>query len=239
MSSRSTATGWITADSRYRLTVNGRRIQWGPAPSDPRWLDADPVDLTSALQPGLNVLGAEVLFYGHGDGTWPAGKPGFICRIEIEHADGSVERIVSDSSWQACLDRAHRPGQYKRWYLRALQEEFDARLHPYGWDTTDYQPGPEWLPAQELTGPSDRPAVSTTYDDYLGEAYGRWQNKDDAHFALRARQIPPMREFDVPALRLAEQARIHWLRDPNDWFDMRVPNSFTISLEPLVDVDVT
>jgi hypothetical protein len=30
------ATLWIAADSRYRLTVNGQRVQWGPAPCDPR-----------------------------------------------------------------------------------------------------------------------------------------------------------------------------------------------------------
>src|SRR5512138_827711 len=51
------ATGWISADSRYRLEVNGRRIQWGPAPSDPRWPEADPLDLTSALKSGTNVVG--------------------------------------------------------------------------------------------------------------------------------------------------------------------------------------
>jgi hypothetical protein len=26
------ARGWVSADSRYRLWVNGRRVQWGPAP---------------------------------------------------------------------------------------------------------------------------------------------------------------------------------------------------------------
>ena len=36
------ATGWITADSRYCFTVNGQRIQWGPAPCDPRDQDVDP-----------------------------------------------------------------------------------------------------------------------------------------------------------------------------------------------------
>ncbi|MCX7827006.1 MAG: hypothetical protein N2689_15860 [Verrucomicrobiae bacterium] len=30
------ADGWIAADSRYKLTVNGQRVQWGPAPCDPR-----------------------------------------------------------------------------------------------------------------------------------------------------------------------------------------------------------
>ena len=81
------ATGWISADSRYRLEVNGQRVQWGPAPCDPRWAEADPLDVTSRLQAGTNVLGATVLFYGAGDGTWPLGKPGFLFWLEIEHAD--------------------------------------------------------------------------------------------------------------------------------------------------------
>jgi hypothetical protein len=76
------ATGWICADSRYRLEVNGRCVQWGPVPCDPRWAEAGPIDLTSYLQSGANVLAATVLFYGIGDGTlkrWPQwlldGKP--------------------------------------------------------------------------------------------------------------------------------------------------------------------
>src|ERR1019366_7308342 len=67
------ATGWICADSRYRFEVNGQRVQWGPAPCDPRRAEAEPVDLTGYLQPGENVFGATVLFYGTGDGTWPLG----------------------------------------------------------------------------------------------------------------------------------------------------------------------
>ncbi len=100
------ATGWIVADSRYRLEVNGERVQWGPAPCDPRWTEADPVDLTGVLHAGLNVLGATVLFYGHGDGTWPIGKPGFLFWLDVEHADGTRERIVSDAGWGALLCRA-------------------------------------------------------------------------------------------------------------------------------------
>lgn len=46
------ARGWISADSRYRLEVNGERVQWGPAPFDPRWMEADPLDLTALLQAG-------------------------------------------------------------------------------------------------------------------------------------------------------------------------------------------
>ncbi|MDD6210403.1 MAG: alpha-L-rhamnosidase, partial [Bacteroidales bacterium] len=48
------ATGWILADSRYLLFVNGQRVQWGPAPSDPRWQEADPLDLKPYLREGKN-----------------------------------------------------------------------------------------------------------------------------------------------------------------------------------------
>src|SRR5512146_246945 len=50
------ATGWIAADSRYLLEVNGQRIQWGPAPSDPRWMEVDPLDLTGQMKVGTNVI---------------------------------------------------------------------------------------------------------------------------------------------------------------------------------------
>ena len=116
------ARGWIIGESRYLLTVNGQRIQWGPAPCDPRWVEADPLDLTDVLVKGRNVLGATVLYYGHGDGTWPIGKPGFILKLEVELKDGRTETIVSNGSWESHLARSWQPGHYKRWFLRALQE---------------------------------------------------------------------------------------------------------------------
>ena len=122
----------IAADSRYRLFVNGRRVQWGPAPCDPRWLDVDEADITPHLTAGANAIGVEVLFYGVGEGTWPAGKPGLLVRCDCESNEGKHTTVVSDDQWLALLDRAHPPGHYKRWFLRALQEQFDARAHPAG-----------------------------------------------------------------------------------------------------------
>ncbi len=143
------ATGWVVGDSRYRFHANGERVQWGPAPSDPRWPEVDPLDLTPFLSEGANAIGCEVLYYGHGDGTWPLGKPGFLFRLEIEGEDGETQTIVSDASWQAMLARCWRAGHYPRWYLRALQEEFDARLYPDGWTTARYQPAAGWSVTSE------------------------------------------------------------------------------------------
>ena len=215
------ATGWIAADSRYRLEVNGQRIQWGPAPCDPRWLEADPLDLTAALRAGKNVIGATVLFYGQGDGTWPIGKPGFLFWLEIEHADGRVEKVVSDADWQAHLCRAWQPGHYKRWYLRALQEEFDARLYPDGWTTPEFAPDHDWLPAMPLGGSPNQPALSANYYEYMLDVGG-----GPADAELRPRSIPLLRESLVPVKRLTESHWFSWLRPPEEYFACRVPGAY-------------
>ena len=222
------AEGWIAAESRYRLEVNGRRCQWGPAPSDPRFAEADPLDLTGAFEAGSNVIGATVLYYGHGDGTWPFGKPGFLFWLEIEQETGGVIRIVSDPTWKAHLARAWQPGHYKRWYLRALQEEFDARLYPIGWttagSTTDEG---QWIDAMVLNGSPNKPALSTDYYDCIYDMMG-----SPAEAELRPRSIPMLEESHVPVVRLVESFWIDWRRSPREYFECRPPDSFTITAGP-------
>jgi len=218
------ATGWIVADSRYRLFVNGQRVQWGPAPADPQHLEADPLDLTSLLHPGKNVIGCEVLFYGHGEGTWPLGKPGFLFRLDIENAIGEKESLLSDSSWQAHIARSWQPGHYTRWYLRALQEEFDARLYPYGWAAPGFSPETDWLPAMEHNCPADMPVLCSTYDDYMMDIIGD-RNRCD----LSPRSIPLLNEELIPVKCLAESLWIAWDRPPREYFECRTPNAFRVA----------
>jgi len=219
----------IAADSRYRLSVNGRRVQWGPAPCDPRWLDVDRADIAPFLDAGQNVIGVEVLFYGTGDGTWPAGKPGLLVLCECEMPGGGAKvTLASDETWLALLDRSHPPGQYKRWFLRALQENFDARKHPYGWDTTEYRPDARWLSPAILPCPPNRPPSSAA-GPYSGDTVDR---TPAARSWLRRREIPPVRETIVKAARLAESGRVEWLRDPEDWFESRIPGTFRLGRTP-------
>ncbi len=216
------AAGWILGDSRYLLNVNGRRVQFGPAPCDPRWSEADPMDLTDFLKTGLNEIGSTVLYYGFGDGTWPVGKPGFIFYLEIQFSSGIKETLVSDGSWNSFLAKSWRPGHYKRWYLRALQEEFDARLYPYGWTTPDFRLTGDWLPAMELKNAPDKPALCSDFYDYLGDSSGNTELCQ-----LRARQIPHMLEAPVPVQKLAESWRIVWKRPPEEYFDCKTPDAFS------------
>jgi hypothetical protein len=71
------------------------------------------------LKAGKNVIGVEVSFYGHGNGTRPGGKPGLILYLDIA-TPGINQRVVTDQTWQTLLDRAHRPGQYTNQVLLDL-----------------------------------------------------------------------------------------------------------------------
>lgn len=218
------ASGWILADSRYRLFVNGKRVQWGPAPSDPRWQEADPVDLTSYLHPGKNVVAVEVCFFGTGDGTHPMGKPGLIANLDI---DGKP--VVTDDSWRCYLPRSWQPGKYKRWFLRALQEDFDARLYPYGWDTPAFTMNANWVKASVVSSDGTRPAVCNWSSEYVWEIFG---NKDLSE--IRRRSVPMMREYYMPASHLTESMWIKWKRPAEDYFDMIVPDAFDVIRQPVV-----
>jgi alpha-L-rhamnosidase len=226
------ARGWILADSRYRLFVNGERVQAGPAPADPRWPEADPLDLAGRLHEGQNLLAVEVLHYGSGDGTWPAGKPGLILRLDVEGADGSHLVVGTDASWRCAVDRTHRPGQHRRWYLRALQEECDLRQDEPSWRTRlDDPPGP-WLPALVLAGRPDRPSLAARYSDYAWDV----QVADPDATAVYARQIPLLRETVVEA-QPTGCAAIAWRLPPEDWFSFRVPDAFAIGEERPLEPD--
>jgi len=215
--------GWIIGESRYVLHANGKHVQRGPAPYDPRWVEADPLDLAEVLTKGKNVIGATVLYYGHGDGTWPIGKPGFIFKLEVELEDGRTETIVSDHSWQSHLARCWQPGHYKRWFLRALQEEFDARLYPHGWTETDFRENKDWLEAMEINCPPDKPATCSSLRDYINDARGNPEISN-----IRPRSIPIVKETLVPVKRLAESLWIEWMRPPQEYFDTLTPKAYRV-----------
>ncbi len=214
------ATGWILGESRYMLFCNGKRLQFGPAPADPRYSEADPVDLTNELKSGENIIGATVLYYGFGDGTWPMGKPGFIFKLDIEFSDRSSETVISDGNWNVQLARSWRPGQYKRWYLRALQEDFDAVHYPEGWNTPGFRIDTTWLKAAELWGNACQTALSAGAPDYL------YDSGPEGETQLRGRTIPMLKETEIKAARFVEAHILKWNQDPFSYFDMLIHNAY-------------
>lgn len=111
--------------------------------------------------------------------------------------------------------------------MRSLQEEFDARLYPYGWTNPDFKLTADWLAAMPLNCPPDEPAICSTYTEYMLDLQG-----EHGVAKLRARSVPAMRDYMVPVLRLAESCSIAWTRPVEEYFDFRAPDAFHADREP-------
>jgi alpha-L-rhamnosidase len=225
------ATGWILGESRYQLEVNGRRVQWGPAPNDPRWPEVDPMDLTELLTPGENVIGVTVLYFGQGDTTCPMSRAGLILRLELEFTDGRKELLVSDNLWRCHLSQAWKPGQHRMSFFRALQEEFDGRLHPHGWNEPGFVENRDWIEPYFPPCAANLPIFADPTRDVMnwisGPKKGLYGAEVRSKFELRPRGIPLMRETWVSAAPLIEQHRITWLRPIAEYFAVRPTKAYT------------
>lgn len=214
------AKGWIQAESRYVLFLNGKRVQFGPAPSDPRYAEADPIDFSKNLKLGENVLGATVVYFGFGDGAWPGGKAGFIFKLELVYQDGEKALVISDENWSVQQAKSWPAGKYKRWYLRALQEEFDNRLYPEGWNDIGFSEDHSWKKAKVFSNEAHKTALSSSISDYLYDSGGN-QNTQ-----LRERSVPMILEKPINQFQLKEAHTLQWKTSIEEYFDFKTEDAF-------------
>jgi alpha-L-rhamnosidase len=110
-------------------------------------------DVTKLLRPGANALGVVL-----GNGRyftmrqWMStdmrmfGFPKLMLQLEIERADGRVERVCSDETWKLSTEGPI-------WANNEYDgEAYDARKEMPGWDRVGFHDA-EWKPAQVVEGP--------------------------------------------------------------------------------------
>ena len=141
------ATIYATALGIYELHLNGERV--GDAYFAPGWTDYhqrayyNTYDVTALVKQGTNALGAWVadgwysgymgfgLLTGMGTeaiGRYTYGKtPSLMAQLEIEYADGSRQRIVTDTSWKVSGAGPIQDSDF------LMGERFDARQDTPGW----------------------------------------------------------------------------------------------------------
>jgi alpha-L-rhamnosidase len=96
----------ISADSRYRLYVNGISLVQGPCKGDNQVWYYDEVELKKVLQSGVNVFAAIVLRYPEGreKGNCSIGRtemPGFYFEGNITLEDGKELTFGADETWKS------------------------------------------------------------------------------------------------------------------------------------------
>jgi alpha-L-rhamnosidase len=143
------ATAYVTALGVYELRLNGRPVSQDVLA--PGWtnfrkrMHYQTYDVTRLITPGNNALGAIL-----GDGWYASslahynqrmmygGRPRFLLQLELELADGTIQRVCSDSTWKT----AFGPLRHADLLIGC---EYDARLEMPGWDRTGFNEQ-KWTP---------------------------------------------------------------------------------------------
>lgn len=127
----------VTADTRYALYVNGRRVGRGPVRSHTADLAYDTWDVAAYLQPGRNVLAALVHHAGESTFRNQQGRAGFLCDLTVT-AGGKTSGIRTDAAWKALASEAWDRAQPRMNIALGFAEVFDARRALVGWETVDF-----------------------------------------------------------------------------------------------------
>ena len=167
------ATLSITADSRYKLYVNGSYVNCGPIRSDPRWQSYDVWDIQPFLRDGRNAICVLVHHYGEGTGSYILGRGGLMVDGTVHLADGQSLDVLSDNSWKVMPAESWTRDIPRMNDQLGFSEIFDANTEPSTWKTVGFDDS-HWASATILGSHPQEP----------------WRE-------LVARDIPPATETQI------------------------------------------
>jgi len=126
----------ISADSRYVLFVNGKRIGEGPIRSWRHLQQYDSYEISSSLQVGENIIAVQVVRWGVHTGQSPDGPGGLIAALTLSAEDKPV--LVTDSSWLGVVNSAYERVVPRMAGGLGFTECYDARKEMSGWTETAF-----------------------------------------------------------------------------------------------------
>ncbi len=134
----------ITADSYYRLKVNGQWIGDGPARAYPEHYSYDIHDLSAQLRAGVNQIEAVVRYYGCGTFHQIPKRGGFLAQLELTDPD---QILVTDENWMAA--------KMPQWVENTV--EASVQQAPLEMVDASITAGYDWKPAAVLCGAEEGP----------------------------------------------------------------------------------
>jgi alpha-L-rhamnosidase len=136
----------ITADTFYRLLINGTWINDGPCRSWPSHYQYDIIDVTQQLKHGENEIRVIAKYFGVGTFHQIPQQAGLLAQLDITDANKRLIRIETDATWDTAEAGAWLHNTPKKCIQMGPFEIVDARK--------DRQ---DWLPAAVRYGVNDGP----------------------------------------------------------------------------------
>ncbi len=212
----STAKIKISADTKYKLYVNGEFVEFGPSRGDKQIWFYDEVELAPFLKRGSNCIAVIVLRYPEdplkgNHGMFRTSVPGLYVDGIIHMEDGSELRLVTDESWKCQREQGVSFEREEERFAPLIIHETahgDPRLQ--GWKMPEYVPL-FWENAACYTKSQVAESVSPgnlqqRTIPFLYKSEGRFQNVMSVRTSVHSREawenfIQGKRELIIPAGR--------------------------------------
>ncbi len=118
----------VTADTKYRLYINGKWVNDGPARGWANHFQTDVIQANRFLKKGENEVRIFAFFDGSGTFHKDPQRAGFIFQLDVKQLDGKNVAVVSDSSWDVAEFENRIVNTPKISVQREPFELFDARI---------------------------------------------------------------------------------------------------------------
>jgi hypothetical protein len=154
----------VSADNRFILWVNGRRVGDGPARGDLAHWRYERFDLAPFLRAGTTRMTATVWNWGvYAPIAQISDRTAFLLESEAAAADS----ISTPEGWQVEVERGHRPLDRSSVDLRTYMaagpgEELDAAQYDWKWQSPD-DASEAWAPAATPMRDSIHPGVNKAH----------------------------------------------------------------------------
>jgi len=157
----------VSADNRYQLFVNGKRVGLGPSRGQLDYWYFESYDLAPYLVSGENVIAAVVWNFGDdAPMAQETSRTAFI--LQGNH---QLESIVNtDASWVGIENPAYNPLHYSHgdmhgYYVAGPGDHVDGLKYPWGWQTEDFDES-DWNAVQQL-GPGAPLGASDSWTRWM------------------------------------------------------------------------
>jgi alpha-L-rhamnosidase len=147
----------VSADSRYRLFVNGAPVCFGPARGDLKNWNYESIDISGFLKKGNNCIAAQVFNWGKDKPVAQVtSKTAFILQGPEEFQN---KINTGQTTWKVLNDSAFKQIKLEwwkwahGWYAVGATDEFTASKHPWGWELPGYDDN-KW-PSSKTLLPAD------------------------------------------------------------------------------------
>jgi hypothetical protein len=161
----------ITADSRYRLFVNGHWIADGPARAWPERYCYDEHSIERFLKAGENEVKIVARYFGCGTFHGVSQQAGLAAQIDVRTSAGQLVQVSTDSSWQVADGVMWKRNTPKISIQMEPAELYDATLE----DQVVFEPATELFAVGE--GPwknlSPREVACLTRKDFALKSFQR------------------------------------------------------------------